>query len=422
MKKGFRFISVLMIMLMLLSAFPVELHEAEAATVKLNKSNVTLETGAKFRLVLRNADGKVKWSSGNKEIVTVNTRGVVTAIAPGKAKITAKYNGKKYKCTFNVPNPELNYTHVDLKVGETVKLKLSGAEVESFSTKYASIAKISSKGVVTALKGGQTTIVVTDINGRTYGCIVDVHSDEYEHKHVIVDSDPVAATCTTEGKTKGSYCAICKEVMEEQTVIPALGHSYNEEGYCIRCGQADPNKHHTHEFITESTPATCLTKGLSEKVYCKTCGEVFMQAKEIPALGHDWVNGHCSRCGCEWYCDHKFKTVKEIPATCTTDGLSEYTVCELCGFFQSEPKTIPALGHNYAGTDRCLRCGADVNGHIHTWHIEKAKAPTCTEPGNTEYKYCTVCNYVESPFQFILPTGHVYDENGVCRLCKQKKQ
>lgn len=47
------------------------------------------------------------------------------------------------------------------------------------------------------------------------------------HKEVM---DPgIEATCTEEGKTEGSHCEVCQEVLTEQEVIPAAGHDYKKE-------------------------------------------------------------------------------------------------------------------------------------------------------------------------------------------------
>lgn len=47
------------------------------------------------------------------------------------------------------------------------------------------------------------------------------------------------ATCEEEGLTEGSHCEKCGKVLKEQEVTPALGHDY-QEGICTRCGQKDP--------------------------------------------------------------------------------------------------------------------------------------------------------------------------------------
>ena len=53
--------------------------------------------------------------------------------------------------------------------------------------------------------------------------------------------DPVvAATCTSTGLTEGKHCTVCEAVLIERGVIPALGHDY-VDGDCTRCGERDPN-------------------------------------------------------------------------------------------------------------------------------------------------------------------------------------
>ena len=47
--------------------------------------------------------------------------------------------------------------------------------------------------------------------------------------------EAVAATCTESGLTAGSHCSVCGEVLTAQEVVPAHGHEY-EQGVCTRCG------------------------------------------------------------------------------------------------------------------------------------------------------------------------------------------
>ncbi|MCM1364356.1 MAG: fibronectin type III domain-containing protein [Faecalibacterium sp.] len=42
--------------------------------------------------------------------------------------------------------------------------------------------------------------------------------------HKIVTQKAVAATCTSDGKTEGSQCSVCKKTLKAQTVIKAVGH------------------------------------------------------------------------------------------------------------------------------------------------------------------------------------------------------
>ena len=46
-------------------------------------------------------------------------------------------------------------------------------------------------------------------------------------------------------------------------------------------------------------PATCTETGLTAGVRCTDCGKVISGCETIPALGHDYKDGKCSRCGAE---------------------------------------------------------------------------------------------------------------------------
>ena len=61
-----------------------------------NKKSKTL------KLVVKNKKGNAKYSSSNKSIATVNSKGVVKAKKVGKATISVKNNGITIKCVINV--------------------------------------------------------------------------------------------------------------------------------------------------------------------------------------------------------------------------------------------------------------------------------------------------------------------------------
>ncbi len=89
--------------------FSMILCGAGKLTVSLNAKKITTYIGSTRNLQLKNATGKVQWTSSNNNIARVNASGVVTGVKPGKAAITAKNNGKKYTCTVNVKN---HYEHL----------------------------------------------------------------------------------------------------------------------------------------------------------------------------------------------------------------------------------------------------------------------------------------------------------------------
>lgn len=73
---------------MLLMVAPIQ------AASKTKTTKVTLKVGQSKTLRVKTAR-KVKWSSSNKAIVSVNKKGKIVARRAGKAKITAKYGKKK---------------------------------------------------------------------------------------------------------------------------------------------------------------------------------------------------------------------------------------------------------------------------------------------------------------------------------------
>lgn len=87
MKKITMMALVVMTMMVMLIA-PVQ------AAAKTKTTKVTMKAGQSKTLRVKTA-GKVKWSSSNKAIVSVNKKGKIVARRAGKAKITAKYGKKK---------------------------------------------------------------------------------------------------------------------------------------------------------------------------------------------------------------------------------------------------------------------------------------------------------------------------------------
>lgn len=68
----------------------------------LNATSKTLKKGKSFTLKITGKVGKAKFTSSNKKIATVSSKGVVKAKKKGKATITVATNGLKLKCKITV--------------------------------------------------------------------------------------------------------------------------------------------------------------------------------------------------------------------------------------------------------------------------------------------------------------------------------
>ena len=245
-----------------------------------------------------------------------------------------------------------------------------------------SLTKVINKKDATCTEDGYTGDTVCAVCGKeiTKGETVQAKG------HTEVIDAAVEATCTQPGKTEGKHCSVCNEILVAQEVIPATGHT---------------------EKTVAGKPATCTETGLTDGISCSVCGTVIKAQEEIPAKGHRWNEGEittaptCENAGVKTYtctvCNatkteaidatgHTPVDVAEQPATCTEAGHKAGTKCSVCGATISGMEEIPATGH--------------------TEVIDEAVAPTCTEPGKTEGKHCSVCNTVLVAQEAIPAKGH----------------
>lgn len=108
MKKRFRIycrIVVLVILVVTMQRSTVYAkNTTQKASIKLNRSSVSVEVGNSIQLkaTVTGKSKKVSWSTSNKKIATVNSKGKVTGKKTGAVTITAKANGKTVKCKVTV--------------------------------------------------------------------------------------------------------------------------------------------------------------------------------------------------------------------------------------------------------------------------------------------------------------------------------
>ena len=110
--------------------------------------------------------------------------------------------------------------------------------------------------------------------------------------HIWKDGETLLEPTCTEAGKKQKVCENCGKLLEVE--IPALGHNY-ENRVCTRCGEKEPGcENHTFGDWVITKNATCVAEG-SKKRTCTVCG--VEEVETIPTTGHKWANGKCTVCG-----------------------------------------------------------------------------------------------------------------------------
>lgn len=138
------------------------------------KKKVSINKGKTLKLtpVLspQTSQEKISYSSSNKKVATVSSKGIIKGIKAGTTKITVKSGTKKFVVTVTVPKTTTKKitgikSAIKLKKGKTYKLKPKKVPANSdykisYNSSNKKVATVSSKGVITSRKKGSTTITI----------------------------------------------------------------------------------------------------------------------------------------------------------------------------------------------------------------------------------------------------------------------
>ena len=207
-------------------------------------------------------------------------------------------------------------------------IDLSGSMLEIAMKLFQALSKVSLSTTDTlALKN-----TAAADNGRTFACVIynialkDITlfvTDEAKLtvtpvvpcQHVkVIDTPAIAATCTTDGRTEGSHCSVCNEVLSVSEVIKATGHDFSDlDGIrCKNCGEyvpfpftdvpktawcrADVEYVWQHGIMkgisaTKFGPDTKMTRAMFVTVLYRMEGSPSVEGMQIPAftdIGAKW--------------------------------------------------------------------------------------------------------------------------------------
>lgn len=161
----------------------VDAKEIAVAGISLDITEKTLTEGDSFTLTATvepadASDKTVTWTSSDASVATV-ADGVVTAVAPGAAVITATTaNGLNASCTVTVEKKfiyatsiSLNKTSIEAEVGETVALVATvlpddaTEKTVAWSSTDESVATVDQNGNVTIISTGIASIIAATTDG-----------------------------------------------------------------------------------------------------------------------------------------------------------------------------------------------------------------------------------------------------------------
>ena len=190
----------------------------------------------------------------------------------------------------------------------------------------------------------------------TFTCGND--TSHVEKVDATVTSEVTEATCKADGVR--TYTAKVtfegKEYTDTKTeTIAATGHAYGEPVWkwnddftasaTFTCGNDDSHVETVNATVINevTTAATCKADGVrtyTAKVAFEGKDYTDTKTEVIPATGHDT------------------ELVGAKDATCTEDGYTGNEVCKVCQTVVKQGEVIPALGHDYKD-GKCSRCGAE---------------------------------------------------------------
>lgn len=208
-----RLMACICMICMIVVMLPVQPVNA-ASKVSMSDKTKALAVGETYTITVKGAK-TVKWSSSKKSVAKVTSKGKVTAVAPGKATIIARANGKKLSCKVTVTQYRLNQTKLKLKTGKKATLKvLKKAKSVTWKSSNTKIATVSKKGVVKGIKPGSVTITAK-VGKKRLKCKVTVaqgdkvamtddYADKIDFEDNVVENMKTAKDYTFTAKEDGS--------------------------------------------------------------------------------------------------------------------------------------------------------------------------------------------------------------------------
>lgn len=242
----------------------------ESVKLKIDSRDVTKKTKSmyvgdietiKVKVSPDKAKKTVTFKSGKSSVVSVSQKGRIKAKKAGTAKITVTVKGKdnKKKSSYvkiqvknrNVTSIKLNVSEKTLLVGKSTTLKATIKPEKATNKKVTwqsdnpLVAKVSSKGKVTALQAGTAVITATSHNKKKAQCIIIVKdsteitvtakpTNPPQVTATVAPTKPAEATVTAEPTKAVPTPTTPAEVTEVFSTVAEMKTADLKEGDCVQ--------------------------------------------------------------------------------------------------------------------------------------------------------------------------------------------
>ena len=312
-----------------------------------------------------------------------------------------KFSGNVQGCTADENGKLTGGTANDvfLHIGAYLRLADDFSKTSTAAIVVTTASKPNSRSTVKIAEGSASAAKATDFtygndSNSTIGIIAKTNdagkAELLAHKHNYSQK--------TDSDNHWQECSICKD-KKDVTAHSGGKASCTEKAVCQVCNQPYGGLA-AHDY--DMTTWVKIDDG-HHGHKCNNCNAIDTTSK----APHDWNSGAVT-----------------TPATCTTAGVKTYT-CAVCSATKTE--RIDATGHtevtDAAVEATCTEPGKTEGKHCsvcnavlvaqqtvptkgHTEVIDAAVEATCTEPGKTEGKHCSVCNTVLVAQKVVPAKGH----------------
>ncbi len=240
------------------------------------------------------------------------------------------------------------------------------------------------------------------------------------------------ATCTNTGYTAGTFCNDCETWISGHEEIEMSAHSFTQEikgknhlkseGTCVNnavyykscevCSASAKNIDETATFEVATPNAHSFTAEVTDDIYMRSIANcqsaaVYYKSCEHCEISAEAIDEEKIFTVGEKTDTHTIKTYYYQAPSCTEDGWEAYKACgiEGCDYYETEKKTIDALGHN-------------LENH-------EAKEAKCDEAGWDAYEACSRCSYstkqekfAEHDYENVLKTTDCLINDYYIDICK----